>query len=105
MKQEPKTKRLNFRLDASTDAIIREKANAAGMRLTDYVIASAVCSRVISYEDIRPLVGELKRIGNNLNQLVILAREGRIRTVDLAKVQQELSEMHQLLARILRRRM
>ena len=105
MKQEPKTKRLNFRLDASTDAIIREKANAAGMRLTDYVIASAVCSRVISYEDIRPLVGELKRIGNNLNQLVILAREGRIRTISLTETQQELSEMHQLLARILRRRM
>ena len=54
--------------DAEKDAITRNAAKAR-MNLTDYIVASSLLTEIHVAEDTRPLLTELKRIGNNLNQI------------------------------------
>ncbi len=71
------------------------------MTITDYVIAAAVGKEIINFDWLNGLITQIKRLGNNLNQLVILARQGHITTVYLDGAQQELAEIHKLLAAVL----
>ena len=99
-----KTKRLNFRISDETDAVIRDKAKAAKMSITDYVISAATQKEIINFEGLSEVVTQIKRLGNNVNQLLILARQDRIRTVNLSETQEELKQIYELLSAILRRR-
>ncbi len=99
-----KTKRLNFRISDETDAVIRDKAKAAKMSITDYVISAATQKEIINFEGLSEVVTQIKRLGNNVNQLLILARQDRIRTVNLSETQEELKQIYKLLSAILRRR-
>ncbi|WP_077532305.1 plasmid mobilization protein [Massiliimalia massiliensis] len=99
-----KTKRLNFRISDETDAVIRDKAKAAKMSITDYVISATTQKEIINFEGLSEVVTQIKRLGNNVNQLLILARQDRIRTVNLSETQEELKQIYELLSAILRRR-
>ena len=99
-----KTKRLNFRISDETDAIIREKAKTAKMSITDYVITVATQKEMINFEGLSDVVTQIKRLGNNLNQLLILSRQGRITTVNLSETQEELKRIYELLSAVLCRR-
>ena len=99
-----KTKRLNFRISDKEDAVIRKKAKAAQMTITDYVIAAATKKQIVNLNGISEAVTQLKRLGNNLNQLLILSRQGRINTVNLSETQSELKQIYELLSAILLRR-
>lgn len=99
-----KTKRLNFRISDKADKIIREKAKAANMSITDYVISAATDKEIINFDGLSDVVSQMKRLGNNLNQLLILARMGRINVVNLTQTQDELNSIYKLLAVILKRR-
>ncbi len=60
---------LTIRLTAAEkDAIVKNAAKAR-MSLTDYIVASSLLTEIHVAEDTRPLLTELKRIGNNLNQI------------------------------------
>ena len=99
-----KTKRLNFRISDETDAIIREKAKTAKMSITDYVITVATQKEILNFEGLSDVVTQIKRLGNNLNQLLILSRQGRITTVNLSETQEELKRIYELLSAVLCRR-
>ena len=99
-----KTKRLNFRISDEADAVIRAKAKAAKMNITDYVISAATQKEIINFEGLSDVVSQIKRLGNNVNQLLILARQDRIRTVNLSETQDELKRIYELLSATLRRR-
>lgn len=98
-----KTKRFNFRVSDTMDALIREKAKSAGMSLTDYIILCAIDKKVINYDGLKELTTQLKKLGNNVNQLLILSRQGKIKTVNLTATQLELKKIYDLLADKLRR--
>lgn len=99
-----KIKRLNFRISDEEDAIIREKAKAAKMSITDYVITAATQKEIINFEGLSKAVTQVKRLGNNLNQLLILSRQGRISTINLSETQEELKRIYGLLSAVLCRR-
>ena len=60
---------------AEKDAIVRNAAKAR-MSLTDYIVASSLLTEIHVAEDTRPLLTELKRIGNNLNQISMKINSG-----------------------------
>ena len=60
---------------AEKDAITRNAAKAR-MSLTDYIVASSLLTEIHVAEDTRPLLIELKRIGNNLNQISMKINAG-----------------------------
>ena len=93
-----KSKRLNFRVSDTTDALIRKKAADAGMSITDYIILCAIDKKVINYDGLRELITQIKKLGNNVNQLLILSRQGRINTVNLTATQEELQKIYELLS-------
>ena len=93
-----KSKRFNFRVSDTTDALIRKKAADAGMSITDYIILCAIDKKVISYDGLRELTTQVKKLGNNVNQLLILSRQGRINTVNLTATQEELKRIYELLS-------
>lgn len=99
-----KTKRLNFRVSETMDALIRKKAMDAGMSLTNYLVLCAIGKEVINYDGLKELTAQVKRLGNNVNQLLLLARQDRIRAVDLTQTQEELKRIHEQLFEALRRR-
>lgn len=99
-----KSKRLNFRISDEEDAIIREKAKAAKMSITDYVITAATHKEIVDFNGLSEVITQLKRLGNNLNQLLILSRQGRITTVNLSETQEKLKRIYGLLSAVLCRR-
>ena len=98
-----KTKRFNFRVSDTMDLLIREKAKSAGISLTDYIILCAINKKVINYDGLKELTTQIKKLGNNVNQLLILSRQGKIKTVNLTATQIELKKIYDLLADKLRR--
>ena len=63
-----KSKRFNFRVTDTMDALIRKKAADAGMSITDYIILCAIDKKVINYDGLRELITQVKKLGNNITQ-------------------------------------
>lgn len=99
-----KDRRINFRVSETMDALIRKKAADAGMNITDYIVLCAIDKKVINYDSLRELTTQVKKLGNNVNQLLVLSRQGRINTVNLSATQEELKKIHELLSEQFQRR-
>lgn len=93
-----KNKRFNFRVSDTMDALIRHKAKSAGMNISDYIILCAIDKKVVNYDGLKELTTQVKKLGNNVNQLLILSRQGRINTVNLTDTQEELKRIYELLS-------
>ena len=74
---------LTIRLTKSEKSAIMTKARKAKMNLTEYIVALSRDVQIILPPDIAPLVIELKRIGNNLNQIAARANSGAVYVPDL----------------------
>lgn len=69
---------------------IYNKAKTHHLTLSDYVLRSALGKRVLVAEGLSDVLKAQKAIGNNLNQIALLANMGRLKAVDL----KSLSEQH-----------
>ena len=56
------------------------------MNLTEYIVALSKDVEIVLPPDIAPLVTELKRIGNNLNQIAARVNSGAVYVPDLREV-------------------
>lgn len=70
---------------AEKDAIVRNAAKAR-MSLTDFIVTSALSAEIYVAEDLRPVITELKRIGNNLNQISMKINAGVFTSYNFQKV-------------------
>ena len=81
------TERLTLRLTPEEKTALQKrmyKAVAPSMR--DFVLKMCMEGKIVVNEDLRELNQELRRQGNNLNQLVRLAHQRRISAVDLSEL-------------------
>lgn len=77
---------LSIRLtSAEKDAIVKQ-ATKARMSLTDYILTSALVTEIHVAEDTRPLISELKCIGNNLNQISTKINVGAFQSYNFQEV-------------------
>lgn len=84
-------KQINFRL--SEKELEQFKANVEKSKLSqsEYMRRCILEKDIVIIDDIRELLGELKRIGNNLNQLTRAVNSGEVRNIDsLDEVKNEL---------------
>ena len=96
MKQK-KEKRITLRLTPEQYETIQAKAEAAHMSTGAYVRAAALRHRVVVIDGLKEFTHELKGIGRNINQLVVLANMGKIREVRLGETMEALGRIyHQL---------
>ena len=71
--------------------IIKRKAKQARMSQGDYVTRCCLGRQVVVIEDLKEVAKQLRGIGNNLNQLTLLANMGRVEIANLGEAVQELS--------------
>lgn len=91
---------LTVRLTAAEKGAIIQKAEKAGMSLTDYIVASSLLTEIHVAEDMRPLVTELKRIGNNLNQISMKINAGAFTSYNFQEVIEMQRSIYEELVRI-----
>ena len=70
-----------------------KKSQEAEMSLSEYMIEQALERDIIVVEDVKNLVYELRKIGNNINQLTRLANSGMIKVVYLDEAKEELKKI------------
>ena len=89
---EKKEYRITVRLSPEELNSIEAKAETAHMALSTYVRACALRHKVVVVEGVKECNSELKAVGRNLNQLTVLAHEGRIQLVNLDGVESALEK-------------
>jgi len=89
---EKKEYRITVRLSPEELSNIEAKAETAHMALSTYIRACALRHKVVVVEGVKECNSELKAIGRNLNQLTVLAHEGRIQLVNLDGVESALEQ-------------
>ena len=65
-----RSNQVSFRLSDKEYALLQKKLTASGLSLTEFFIETIRGKEIIIISDFLPLLGELKRQGVNLNQLV-----------------------------------
>lgn len=92
-----KTKRVNFRITEKELQKIKEKAKKSNMNLTKYLTVCALNKDIVVIENLKEFQVELRRIGNNLNQLTRLCNGGIITCLELENIKKQVNEIWQLL--------
>lgn len=70
-----------------------ERSEVAKLSLSEYLIEQGLDKEIVIVDGLNEVVVELRRIGNNINQLMYLANSRRIYTVDLSEVKQEIGKV------------
>lgn len=95
-----KDKKINIRLTEQEKNLIEKKANKCNMTITKFIISSCFKDKIIIITGLDKIDVELRRIGNNINQLTKLANEGPITTIDLREVRMDVINIWQLLKQL-----
>ena len=95
-RQKMRTRNLSipFRVTAKELEEIDRKAAKAKLNRTEYLIACALGKQITLVEDLKPLLAEMRRIGNNINQLAKLANMGKIQEIYLEETKESLDNIY-----------
>ncbi len=88
-----KDKVITIRISEQQKNRLIKKSKTAGLSLSEYLINQGLDKKIIKIEGLNEFITELRRIGNNINQLTYLANSGRIYTVDFYELKQELGKI------------
>ena len=91
---------MKFRATEEEAAEIRRKAAAVGMNVSRFLRTSAVKSQVVLYNtnDLYGLRSDLRRIGNNINQLAMVVNSNRaVYQSDVRDLKKQFSELSEKL--------
>ena len=81
-----RNKTLTIRLTEKEYETITKKAVQSGMSITDFLVAATEQTLIYVAEDTKPLVTELKRIGNNMNQITAKINAGIFRSYNFQEI-------------------
>jgi len=90
---EHKTQKLSFRVTKSELKKIEKKAKNADKSMSEYLRRAALNKDIIVIEELEDFLKELRGISRNLNQLTILAHQGKIKYVDTDDFQKKISDI------------
>jgi len=93
----------SIRISSDDLNIIREKARQARLSQSDYVTRCYLGKQVVVVEDLKEVLKQQRAIGNNLNQLTVLANMGRVSVVNLDDAARELAKISETLREIAER--
>ena len=75
-----------FRVTEKELQEIDKRAEKAKLDRTNYLITCALNKKITVLEDLKPLLSELKRIGNNLNQITAKINAGAFHSYNFYEV-------------------
>ena len=86
-----KDKTFAFRISEADYLLLKSKAAAGQITMTDLIIRAVTGKKIIVIEGLKEVLAELKSIGRNLNQLTTLCNMGRINALRLDDVKRDFS--------------
>ena len=89
-----KNKQFSIRISEQDLNAIRRKATQAHMTQSDYVTACCLGKRIVILEGLKEVLRQQKAIGNNLNQLAVLANMGKVQFANLDAATQEFAKIN-----------
>lgn len=98
-----KDKKINIRLTEKEKSIIEVKAKKLNMTITKFIISSCLKDKIVIVNGLDRVDTELRRIGNNINQLTRLANEKIITVIDLKELRMEVNNIWQLLKQLVQK--
>lgn len=94
-------KQIVLRMTEQELEAVKKKVEQSGMNQQDYLIKALTQKEIVSTEGMKALLPELKRIGNNLNQVARSCNEGNLATrAEVAAIGEELNEVWRLLRQL-----
>ncbi len=99
----PKDKKINIRLTEKEKNIIELKAKKLNMTITKFIISSCLKDKIVIVKGLDRVDTELRRIGNNINQLTRLANEKIITVINLKELRMEVNNIWQLLKQLVQK--
>lgn len=88
-----KDKIITIRVSEKEKKKLIEKSEVAKLSLSEYLIKQGLDKDIVIVDGLNEVVTELRRIGNNINQLTYLANSRVIYTVDLSEIKEELGKI------------
>ena len=82
---EKKNSRIYFRCSAKDKENLKNKAKLTNMNMSEYIIVLSENKKIIVAQGLPKLTLELKRIGNNINQIAVVANSQKFVSEDLLK--------------------
>ena len=99
----PKDKKINIRLTEKEKSIIESKAKKLNMTITKFIVSSCLKDKFVIINGLDKVDTELRRIGNNINQLTRLANEKIITVINLKELRMEVNNIWQLLKQLIQK--
>ncbi|MFI3168730.1 MAG: plasmid mobilization relaxosome protein MobC [Faecalibacterium sp.] len=93
-----KDKFINFRASEKEKKQLTILAKKAKMSQADFIRHAIFSKEIVVIDGLKPLQMELKRIGNNLNQLTTRSNMGHFSVIDLQETKEQLGKIHEMLA-------
>ena len=81
-----RNKTITIRVTEEEWSAIMERVLKAGINVTDYLVTAATNTQIYVAEDTKPLITELKRIGNNINQITAKINAGAFHSYNFYEV-------------------
>ncbi len=91
---------LTIRITKSEKAAIVGQAKKARMSLTEYILALSQQLPIYPPPDFSPLLVELKRIGNNINQIAAKVNSGAAYVPDLRQIKEQQKKIYDQLLQL-----
>ena len=92
-----KDRQFSIRISEQDFETIRRKAAQAHMTQSDYVTSCCLGKKIIILDGLKEVLRQQKAIGNNLNQLTVLANRGKVQFANLDSAVQEFSKINMAL--------
>ncbi|MDU1540827.1 MAG: MobC family plasmid mobilization relaxosome protein [Paeniclostridium sordellii] len=97
-------KQLKLRVTEKELKIIKNKIKKSKLNQNDFLLKSALEKEIVVIEGLPEMTLELKKIGNNLNQLTKLVHQGKVNCKDeLSEINEEMKEVWQLLRQLIQK--
>ncbi|HOT59352.1 MAG TPA: plasmid mobilization relaxosome protein MobC [Spirochaetales bacterium] len=93
-----KKKSFAFRISESTYKTLKRKSKRGRVTMTEFLERAINDKEIVVVDGMQELIGELKAIGRNLNQLTTLANMDRINIVYLSETKAQLSGIYEKLS-------
>ena len=88
-----KNKQFSIRISEQDLEAIRRKAAQAHMSQSDYVTACCLRKQIVILDGLKEVLRQQKAIGNNLNQLAVLANMGKVQLANLDAAAREFAKL------------
>ena len=98
-------KQLSFRVNEEEYQKLQERVQESGKNQQEYILSCVLDKKIVNTDGIKELFPDLKRIGNNLNQIAKRCNEGGVlpSEAEVREQGEELKQVWQLLRRYLQR--